>query len=115
VALNSRDCFILNIPSKQFVWFGQGSTEDERRRVQEISKNLVWCFFPSLLTFFGFQKFRFFKAFGRSIIQTDEGKEPGDFWKYIGGESEYANAEYLKVSKKRPFDYYYFESCLAVD
>ena len=67
-SLHSEDVFILESPSKTWVWKGSGSTEEEKAA----ALNIVPVISPD-----------------RDIVETNEGDEPDDFWEALGGQGEY--------------------------
>lgn len=62
-ALNSGDVFILETPSNVFIWYGKGSTGDER----EYAKKIVNAVCPK-----------------RGYESVTEGQEPKEFWSGLG-------------------------------
>merc|ERR1711971_418667 len=65
-SLNTNDCFVLVNPDQVTVWFGKGSTGDER----EMAKALAVTKNPEPELMF-------------------EGQEKGSFWSDLGGKEEY--------------------------
>jgi len=68
-SLNSEDVFVLETPSKTFIWSGQASVEDE----VEIAKAIIKIVSP-----------------GRDPEIVSEGSEPDDFWEALGGQGDYS-------------------------
>lgn len=68
-SLNSEDVFILEIPSKTFLWIGQDSDSAE----VEIAPELVKLVSP-----------------GQEVIEISEGEEPDEFWEALGGKNDYS-------------------------
>jgi len=65
-SLNTNDCFVLVTPAQVTVWFGKGSTGDER----EMAKALALTKSPEPELMF-------------------EGQEKGSFWEELGGKQDY--------------------------
>jgi len=70
-SLNSGDTFILETPSKLYIWAGKGSTGDEREFAKAISKSVA----------------------SREYELISEGSEPEAFWTALGGRTAYAAAK----------------------
>lgn len=68
-SLNSEDVFVLETPSKTFIWTGQASDPDEL----DIAKNIIDVVSP-----------------GRDVEVVKEGQESAEFWQGLGGEGEYS-------------------------
>jgi gelsolin len=68
-SLNSEDVFILETPSKTWIWVGQAATEDEL----EIANGLVSVVSPD-----------------RENEVVREGEEVEEFWAGIGGQGDYS-------------------------
>jgi len=68
-SLNSGDVFILETPKKVWLWFGKGSTGDERESARVLVKSIV----------------------PRESEAISEGAEPAEFWAALGGKGTYAN------------------------
>ena len=84
--LNSRDNFIIQTSSKQYRWFGSGSTEDQKQRAVALFEPLVGT---------------------RSVKNVNEGSEDKKFWKLLSGNKKsYANASHLKKKGWEPRFYY---------
>ena len=75
-SLNTNDCFVLAGKREFTVWFGKGSTGDER----EMAKNLALS-----------------KTDDPTIIF--EGQEKAFFWEALGGKEEYFSEKVLKQSE----------------
>ena len=69
--LNSGDVFLLETPSKVWLWAGKGSTGDEREVAKNISKSIA----------------------PREYEIITEGSEPQAFWDALGGKQPYASAK----------------------
>jgi advillin len=82
LSLNSRDAFILAYqPSSgqlaEYIWFGQGVTPAERDRTNKLAPTII----------------------GNGNVEIiEEGKESKAFWNLLGGEAEYPDTDYLKLS-----------------
>ncbi|XP_031560632.1 adseverin-like [Actinia tenebrosa] len=70
--LNSNDCFILDSRKGMFLWYGKGSTGDERKVVQEAAAKLD----PK-------------RGASGNYTFYREGEERADFWNALGGEKSY--------------------------
>ncbi|GMT10753.1 hypothetical protein PFISCL1PPCAC_2050 [Pristionchus fissidentatus] len=73
-SLNSNDVFILETPAKNYMWLGQGSNTREKATAVECSKRL---------------------RLKTPLDLMYEGKETADFWKALGGKTEYATGTSL--------------------
>jgi hypothetical protein len=71
-SLNSGDCFVLLTPKTMFVWRGKGSNAQEKKVANNIAKILKE---------------------DRSVQVVDEGDEPAEFWKPLGGKAKYPESE----------------------
>ncbi|KAB5514983.1 hypothetical protein PHYPO_G00248840 [Pangasianodon hypophthalmus] len=74
-SLNSNDVFLLKSQSTVFLWYGKGSSGDERAMAKEVSAFL-----------------------GRGLSEEimAEGQEPIEFWQLLGGKTPYANEKRLQ-------------------
>lgn len=79
-SLNSNDSFVLVTPKVTYIWYGKGTTGDEK----EIAKNVARLVAP-----------------GKEVENVLEGQEPSAFWAAIGGKGEYANAVTLSEADER--------------
>lgn len=70
-SLNADDVFVLETPKETYVWFGAGSSPEEK----DMGKNLVNLVSP-----------------GRTAVLISEGEEPKGFWEAIGGKGDYQKA-----------------------
>lgn len=66
-ALCSSDVFVLETPSKVYLWGGKASTGDEREFSKAVAKRLS----------------------SKEQIVIAESKEPAEFWKELGGKGAY--------------------------
>ena len=64
--------FILETPSKTWVWSGQGSVEEETEQAVRLSGVV---------------------SPGREMVMVKEGEEEDDFWEALGGKTEYNNSD----------------------
>jgi len=71
-SLDSSDVFILETPSKTWVWSGEGSVEEET----EQAVRLCGVVSP-----------------GREMVKVKEGEEDDAFWEALGGKTEYNNSD----------------------
>jgi len=71
-SLDSSDVFILETPSKTWVWSGQGSVEEETEQAVRLSGVV---------------------SPGREMVMVKEGEEEDDFWEALGGKTEYNNSD----------------------
>ena len=71
-SLNTNDCFVLHNPEGNWVWFGKGSTGDER----EMAKRMAHPDPDPTLVF--------------------EGQEKAEFWALLGGKTAYMDERVLK-------------------
>lgn len=66
-ALCSSDVFVLETPTKLYLWGGKASTGDEREYSKVLAKRLS----------------------SKEQVVVAESKEPAEFWKELGGKSAY--------------------------
>ncbi|XP_053552194.1 gelsolin isoform X2 [Bombina bombina] len=71
--LNSNDAFVLKTPTAAYLWFGQGSSDAEKRGANDLLNIL-----------------------GISASQIAEGGETDDFWEALGGKAAYRTSARLK-------------------
>eukprot|EP01126_Amoeba_proteus_P015109 TRINITY_DN1671_c0_g1_i1.p1 TRINITY_DN1671_c0_g1~~TRINITY_DN1671_c0_g1_i1.p1 ORF type:complete len:730 (-),score=131.86 TRINITY_DN1671_c0_g1_i1:633-2822(-) len=69
-SLNSGDCFTLFTPSRVFMWFGRGGNDFERDYCKVMSNKY---------------------ARGRRVEAVEEGREPDEFWRALGGKSKHCD------------------------
>ena len=67
-ALNSEDVYVLETPSKTYVWAGKGGSEDEKSYAEGVLEVV---------------------SPGRDATTIAEGDEPEEFWAAIGGKADY--------------------------
>uniref|UniRef100_A0A8B9LPA9 Macrophage-capping protein n=1 Tax=Astyanax mexicanus TaxID=7994 RepID=A0A8B9LPA9_ASTMX len=73
-SLNSNDAYLLKVPEGEgYMWVGKGASEEEEHGVKYMSE-LLQC----------------------KMKRITEGQEPGDFWKALGGKTEYQTSERLE-------------------
>ncbi|XP_051866790.1 scinderin like b [Pristis pectinata] len=72
-SLNSNDAFVLKTPQETYIWKGLGASAPELKT----AKYLV-------------------SVLGGSPTEIQEGKEPENFWKVLGGKKEYQTSKSLK-------------------
>ncbi|KAF7693018.1 advillin [Silurus meridionalis] len=74
-SLNSNDVFVLKSQNSLFLWYGKGSSGDERAMAKEMSAFL-----------------------GRGLLEEimAEGQEPIEFWQLLGGKTPYASDKRLQ-------------------
>ncbi|KAK9957318.1 hypothetical protein ABG768_011574 [Culter alburnus] len=73
-SLNTNDAYLLKLPQGDgYIWKGKGATEEEERGAKYMSENL--------------------KCKTKAVT---EGNEPEDFWKALGGKTEYQKSEMLE-------------------
>ncbi|XP_034038381.1 scinderin like b [Thalassophryne amazonica] len=77
--LNTNDVFALKCPSNQYVWRGEGASDEEMNFAKRVIAKLGW-----------------------TAIDVNEGKEPADFWKALGGKKDYQTSKALKNVIKAP-------------
>ncbi|XP_059482948.1 gelsolin, cytoplasmic isoform X2 [Neocloeon triangulifer] len=70
-SLNSDDAFYLVTNKDDFLWFGKDSSPEERDMARNISKLMVEP--------------------GMQVIEVEEGAEPEEFWKVLGGKGPYTS------------------------
>ncbi|XP_067287931.1 advillin [Pseudorasbora parva] len=75
-SLNSNDVFLLKSQSGVFLWYGKGSSGDERAMAKEVSA---------------------FIGRGSSEEIMAEGQEPNEFWDILGGKGPYASDRRLQM------------------
>ncbi|XP_066469584.1 advillin [Tiliqua scincoides] len=73
-SLNSNDVFLLKAQTAHYLWYGKGSSGDEREMAKQLAA--IICD--------GFQE------------TVAEGQEPTEFWELLGGKSEYASEKRLQ-------------------
>merc|ERR1719244_349516 len=76
-SLNTNDCFVLVTPDEVIVWYGKGSTGDER----EMAKTIALSKSPD-------PEFMF------------EGQEKKNFWEALGGKQPYFDEKVLKQDEE---------------
>uniref|UniRef100_A0A4W4FYP4 Gelsolin-like domain-containing protein n=1 Tax=Electrophorus electricus TaxID=8005 RepID=A0A4W4FYP4_ELEEL len=74
-SLNSNDVFLLKSPGGIYLWYGKGSSGDERAMAKEVSAVL---------------------GQGSSEDIMAEGQEPIEFWNLLSGKAPYANDKRLQ-------------------
>lgn len=67
-SLASDDAFVLEIPSKTYIWYGKGASDFEQSMAQNVSQTLS----PD-----------------REQVVVNEGDEPAEFWAALGGKGDY--------------------------
>lgn len=77
-SLNSGDCFILETPKKNFLWFGSGCSKEERD-----------------FTLTAFTTIDRMQHLDRDPDVIMEGRETSDFWSALGGKTGYSTATSL--------------------
>lgn len=83
--MNSRDSFIAQNSDKCYCWFGSGTTDEQKERVNTLRDVLIGS---------------------RELISMNEGNENKKFWKLLSGKKTYANASYLKKPGWEPRFYF---------
>jgi hypothetical protein len=73
-SLNSNDVFIIFTKNNSYLWFGKGSTGDEREAAKSI------CY-----------------TFKKEPTSVFESQEKNDFWNALGGKQPYSNDKRLQV------------------
>ncbi|XP_009423301.1 advillin isoform X2 [Pan troglodytes] len=68
-SLNSSDVFLLRTQAEHYLWYGKGSSGDERAMAKELASLLC----------------------DGSENTVAEGQEPAEFWDLLGGKTPYAN------------------------
>ncbi|XP_060108858.1 advillin [Heteronotia binoei] len=72
-SLNSNDVFLLKTQTEHYLWYGKGSSGDEREMAKQLSA-----------------------TFCDGIQETvAEGQEPAEFWELLGGKAPYASSKRL--------------------
>ncbi|XP_057374206.1 gelsolin, cytoplasmic-like [Daphnia carinata] len=71
-SLNSDDVFVLETPSKTYLWNGVASSDDEKSLGVEVA-NLV--------------------SPGRELVPVNEGEESQEFWDALGGKGPYTTVQ----------------------
>ncbi|XP_071349655.1 advillin [Trachinotus anak] len=74
-SLNSNDVFLLKSQSEIYLWYGKGSSGDERAMAKEVSAVIG-------------------KNASEEIVA--EGQEPTEFWELLGGKAPYASGKRLQ-------------------
>ncbi|XP_056095393.1 advillin [Rhinichthys klamathensis goyatoka] len=75
-SLNSNDVFLLKSQNGVYLWYGKGSSGDERAMAKEVSS---------------------FIQRGLSEQIMAEGQEPNEFWEILGGKGPYASDRRLQM------------------
>ncbi|XP_060128082.1 advillin [Zootoca vivipara] len=73
-SLNSNDVFLLKTQTDHYLWYGKGSSGDEREMAKELATTLCN----------GIQE------------MVTEGQEPPEFWELLGGKAPYASEKRLQ-------------------
>nr|XP_045729034.1 advillin [Mirounga angustirostris] len=73
-SLNSSDAFLLRSQAEHYLWYGKGSSGDERAMAKELASLLC-------------------KGTEDTVA---EGQEPAEFWDLLGGKTAYANDKRLQ-------------------
>ncbi|XP_032994354.1 advillin [Lacerta agilis] len=73
-SLNSNDVFLLKTQTDHYLWYGKGSSGDEREMAKELATTLCN----------GIQE------------MVAEGQEPPEFWELLGGKAPYASEKRLQ-------------------
>ncbi|XP_014642172.1 PREDICTED: advillin isoform X1 [Ceratotherium simum simum] len=73
-SLNSNDVFLLRAQAEHYLWFGKGSSGDERAMAKELAGHLC----------------------DGTENTVAEGQEPPEFWDLLGGKTPYANDKRLQ-------------------
>uniref|UniRef100_A0A8C4LIN0 Advillin n=1 Tax=Equus asinus asinus TaxID=83772 RepID=A0A8C4LIN0_EQUAS len=73
-SLNSNDVFLLRTQAEHYLWFGKGSSGDERAVAKELAGLLC----------------------DGTENTVAEGQEPAEFWDLLGGKTPYANDKRLQ-------------------
>ncbi|XP_053228555.1 advillin [Podarcis raffonei] len=73
-SLNSNDVFLLKTQTDHYLWYGKGSSGDEREMAKELATTLCK----------GIQE------------MVAEGQEPTEFWELLGGKTPYASEKRLQ-------------------
>ncbi|PNI39127.1 AVIL isoform 5 [Pan troglodytes] len=73
-SLNSSDVFLLRTQAEHYLWYGKGSSGDERAMAKELASLLC----------------------DGSENTVAEGQEPAEFWDLLGGKTPYANDKRLQ-------------------
>lgn len=71
-SLNSDDVFVLEVPTQTFIWIGKDASEEEKANGKAIA-DLV--------------------SPGHKQMKIEEGKEPEEFWKAVGGKGQYTTSQ----------------------
>ncbi|KAF0883353.1 AVIL protein, partial [Crocuta crocuta] len=73
-SLNSNDVFLLRAQAEHYLWYGKGSSGDERAMAKELASLLC----------------------EGTEDTVAEGQEPAEFWDLLGGKTAYANDKRLQ-------------------
>ncbi|XP_006909038.1 advillin isoform X1 [Pteropus alecto] len=73
-SLNSNDVFLLQTQTEHYLWYGKGSSGDERAMAKELARLLC----------------------NGTEDAVAEGQEPAEFWDLLGGKTPYANDKRLQ-------------------
>ncbi|KAE8626728.1 hypothetical protein XENTR_v10006726 [Xenopus tropicalis] len=73
-SLNSNDVFLLKTQSESYLWYGKGSSGDEREMAKQLAAILS----------------------GGNVEMLAEGHETAQFWETLGGKAPYANDKRLQ-------------------
>ncbi|KAM6473002.1 advillin [Liasis olivaceus] len=74
VSLNSNDVFLLKTQGDHYLWYGKGSSGDEREMAKELAATICD----------GLQE------------TVAEGREPAEFWELLGGKAPYSSDKKLQ-------------------
>ncbi|XP_019364042.1 PREDICTED: adseverin [Gavialis gangeticus] len=80
-SLNSNDVFVLKLPTNSgYTWVGKGASKEEEKGAQYVA-SVLKC----------------------QMARIDEGKEPAEFWKALGGKKQYqTSTQLLTESEDHP-------------
>uniref|UniRef100_A0A8D0GSY4 Scinderin n=1 Tax=Sphenodon punctatus TaxID=8508 RepID=A0A8D0GSY4_SPHPU len=78
MSLNSNDVFVLKLPTNTgYTWIGKGASRDEERGARYVA-NVLRC----------------------QTTRTEEGQEPEEFWKALGGKKKYQTSGQLQTESE---------------
>ncbi|KAF7240355.1 Advillin [Varanus komodoensis] len=73
-SLNSNDVFLLKAQADHYLWYGKGSSGDEREMAKQLAAAIC-------------------EGLQESVV---EGQEPAEFWELLGGKAPYASQKRLQ-------------------
>ncbi|XP_073644539.1 advillin isoform X2 [Tursiops truncatus] len=88
-SLNSNDVFLLRTQAEHYLWYGKGSSGDERAMAKELAGLLC----------------------DGTENTVAEGQEPAEFWDVLGGKTPYANDKRYRTTASPPLGSPCLQTC----